>query len=67
MFFLPSYNIGLLNNKANHRVHGKLMNHFKEWEGERKLAQADKSFDTWQEKKMNIRSTLKKVATKHAI
>lgn len=45
MFFLSSYNIGLLNNKANQWVHEKLMNHSKRWEEERKLAQAGKSFD----------------------
>lgn len=44
MFFLISYNISLLNNKANQRVHEKLMNHFKEWEGEGKLAQAGNKF-----------------------
>lgn len=36
------------------------MNHFKEWEGERKLAQAGKSFDTWQEKNGHETLNLKK-------
>lgn len=39
VFLLSSYNICLLNNKANQRVRGKLMSHFREWEREGKLAQ----------------------------
>lgn len=69
MLFLSSHNIGLPNNKAYQRVHGKLMNRFIKMGRRRKQNRLATSFDTQREKWMNFRDAHSKreVAAKHSV